>query len=222
LPRDAGGGAEGAPLTLLDVAGAFADVAAATGAGVRRTRDERLARLAARASADERDFLNRIIGGEMRTGVSEGLLLEAIALAWGVELSAARRAALFLGDLGAVATLAAAGGAAAVAGATPRPFVQLLPMLAELADDFAARLTAAAVPGIDAALPARARRGGARARDAAGAALLRLPHGRRALAHRRAVRAALAGADRGDGRALSRRTVHRGLRGGGHELSRPR
>ena len=142
LPRDAGGGAEGAPLTLLDVAGAFADVAAATGAGVRRTRDERLARLAARASADERDFLNRIIGGEMRTGVSEGLLLEAIALAWGVELSAARRAALFLGDLGAVATLAAAGGAAAVAGATPRPFVPLLPMLAEIADDFAAVLTA--------------------------------------------------------------------------------
>src|SRR5438477_5490649 len=142
LPRDAGGGAEGAPLTLLDVAGAFAAVAAATGAGVRRTRAARLARLAARASADGRDFLNRIIGGEMRTGVSEGLLLEAIALAWGVELSAARRAALFLGDLGAVATLAAAGGAAAVAGATPRPFVPLLPMLAEIADDFAAVLTA--------------------------------------------------------------------------------
>src|SRR5256714_816450 len=36
----------------------------------------------------------------------------------------------------------AGGGAAAVAGATPRPFVPLLPMLAEIADDFAAVLTA--------------------------------------------------------------------------------
>jgi len=142
LPRDAAAGGEEAPLTLLDVSGAFADVAAAAGAGVRRARDERLARLAARASADEREFLNRIVGGEMRTGVSEGLLLEAIAAAWGIDLPTARRAALFLGDLGAVATLAAAGGAAAVAGASPRPFVPLLPMLAEIADDFAAVLAA--------------------------------------------------------------------------------
>src|SRR5206468_8560259 len=79
LPRDAAAGGEEAPLSLLEVSGAFADVAAAAGAGVRRARDKRLARLAARASADEREFLNRIVGGEMRTGVSEGLLLEAVA-----------------------------------------------------------------------------------------------------------------------------------------------
>jgi DNA ligase-1 len=132
----------GAPLTLDDVAAAFADVAAAGGAGSRRARDERLAGLAARASADERDFLNRIIGGEMRTGVSEGLLLEAIAAAWDVEPAAARRAALFLGDLAAVATLAARGGSTAVSGASPRPFVPLLPMLAEISTDFAAILGA--------------------------------------------------------------------------------
>ena len=134
--------AGGPSLTLGDVTGAFADVAAATGAGARRARDARLADLAARGSPDERDFLNRIIGGEMRTGVSDGLLLEAIAAAWGVELAAARRAALFLGDLSAVAVLAATGGPAAVGGASPRPFVPLLPMLAEIADDFGAMLTA--------------------------------------------------------------------------------
>src|SRR5437660_1078060 len=130
------------PPTLMDIAEAFGDVAAATGAGARRARDERLARLASRVSADEREFLARIVGGEMRTGVSEGLLLEAIAAAWGVDVAAARRAALFLGDLTAVATLAAAGGAPAVAGASPRPFVPLLPMLAEIADDFPTVLAA--------------------------------------------------------------------------------
>jgi DNA ligase-1 len=132
----------GPPLTLADVADAFGEVAAAAGAGSRRARDARLADLAARASADERDFLNRIIGGEMRTGVSEGLLLEAIAGAWSVDVAAVRRAALFLGDLSAVARLAAAGGPAALAGVAPRPFVPLLPMLAEIADDFGAVLGA--------------------------------------------------------------------------------
>src|SRR5438132_8743627 len=144
LPAERPGEAEAlrGPLTLLHVAEAFADVAAAAGSGVRRARDERLARLASRASDDERDFLARIVGGEMRTGVSEGLLLEAIAAAWGVDVATTRRAALFLGDLTAVAGLAATGGAAAVAGASPRPFVPLLPMLAEIADDFPSVLAA--------------------------------------------------------------------------------
>src|SRR5881409_3207807 len=292
LPAERPGEAEAlGPLTLLHVAEAFADVAAAAGSGVRRARDERLARLASRASDDERDFLARIVGGEMRTGVSEGLLLEAIAAAWGVDVATTRRAALFLGDLTAVAVLAATGGAAAVAGASPRPFVPLLPMLAEIrrlslragrarrphrarvqvrrrahpaapgggsragldaapvrrhaqppgrGRDHAARSlrraihprrrggrprrrrAAAALPGADAALPPRARRRSARARDAAGPALLRLPHGRRTLADRRALRAALGGAHRGDRRPLPRRAAHRHRRGGGRHVPRRR
>ena len=135
LPR--GGPVDtGPPLTLGEVGAAFAAVAEATGAGSRRARETRLAELAGRASAEEREFLGRIIGGELRTGVSEGLVLEAIAVAADATLDAVRRAALFLGDLSAVAALARAGGAAALAGVAPRPFVPLLPMLAEIATDF--------------------------------------------------------------------------------------
>ena len=126
----------GPPLTLTDVGAAFAGVAEATGAGSRRAREERLTELAGRASGEEREFLGRIIGGELRTGVSGGLVLEAIAEAAQADLEAVRRAALFLGDLSAVAALARAGGAAALAGASPRPFVPLLPMLAEIATGF--------------------------------------------------------------------------------------
>jgi ATP-dependent DNA ligase I len=126
----------GPPLTLGDVGAAFADVAAAAGAGSRRGREGRLAGLTARASLDEREFLGRIIGGELRTGVSDGLVLEAIAAAAGVDVALVRRAALFLGDLSAVAELARAGGGEGLAGAAPRPFVPLLPMLAEIATDF--------------------------------------------------------------------------------------
>jgi DNA ligase-1 len=123
-------------LTLDDVGSAFAAVAEAAGAGSRRTRETRLTELAARAAPDEREFLGRIIGGELRTGVSDGLVLEAIAAAAEAPLDVVRRAALFLGDLSAVATLARQGGAAALTGVTPRPFVPLLPMLAEIATDF--------------------------------------------------------------------------------------
>jgi DNA ligase-1 len=132
----AAGGPAGEPLAIRDVAEAFAAVATAAGAGSRRAREERLAALAGRARDDERALLARIIGGEMRTGVSDGIALEAIAEASGADLGLVRRAALFLGDLSAVAALARSGGAEALAGVAPRLFVPLLPMLAEIATDF--------------------------------------------------------------------------------------
>jgi DNA ligase-1 len=135
LPREVPASG-GPPLTLGDVGSAFADVAGASGAGSRRVREARLAELAARGSDEERHFLNRIIGGELRTGVSEGVVLEAIATVADAGMDTVRRAALFLGDLSAVAALGRAGGAAALAGVAPRPFVPLLPMLAEIATDF--------------------------------------------------------------------------------------
>jgi len=126
----------GPPLSLADVAAAFAAVADAGGAGARRAREELLRGLMARASTDERETLQRIVAGEMRTGVSDGLVLDAIARAFETPLETARRAALLLGDLSGVAALAARGGAAALASATARPGVPLLPMLAQIADDF--------------------------------------------------------------------------------------
>jgi DNA ligase-1 len=136
LPAPDGEPAEQPPLTLADVAAAFAEVAEAGGVGSRRARDDRLRALAARASADERDTLQRIITGEMRTGVSDGLVLEATARAFAAPLESTRRAALRLGDLSAVATLAATSGAAALTAASVKPGVPLLPMLAQIAEDF--------------------------------------------------------------------------------------
>jgi DNA ligase-1 len=83
-----------------------------------------------------------VIYGEMRMGLSEGLVLEAIAEAAGAPAAAVRRAALVTGDLTVVAGLALGGGAEALAGAAPRVFVPLLPMLAEIAGDFDEALAA--------------------------------------------------------------------------------
>jgi DNA ligase 1 len=54
LPSVADAPAAGSPLTLADVAQAFAGIAEASGAGARRTRDELLRALASRASVEER------------------------------------------------------------------------------------------------------------------------------------------------------------------------
>src|SRR5512138_3822759 len=94
-----GSATTGSPLSLADVAASFAAVADASGAGSRRNRDDLLRALASRASADERQTLQEIIGGEMRMGVSDGLVLEAIARAFEVPAATARRALLRLGDL---------------------------------------------------------------------------------------------------------------------------
>ena len=75
-------------------------------------------------------------------GLSEGLVLEAIAEAAGAPPATVRRAALITGDLTAVAALALGGDAAALAAAQPRVFVPLLPMLAEIATDPAEALAA--------------------------------------------------------------------------------
>jgi DNA ligase 1 len=135
LPAPSAVASPGAPLTLADVARAFGDVAEASGAGARRARESVLAELAARATEEERDLVQRVIFGEMRMGLSEGLVLEAIAEAAAVPVSVVRRAALVTGDLTAVASLALGRGAQALAEAAPRVFVPLLPMLAEIAVD---------------------------------------------------------------------------------------
>jgi len=106
---------DAAPLTLADVADAFAAVADTSGPGARHRRESRLAALAARASPLERAIVARIIGGEMRTGISAGGVLEAIGEMAGADPEAVRRAALFLGDISAVAVLARAEGAAGLA-----------------------------------------------------------------------------------------------------------
>jgi DNA ligase-1 len=134
--------AAAASLTLGEVAAALAAVADASGPGSRRIREERLGLVLTRATEAERSLLARVIGGEMRTGVSDGLVQEAIAMAAGADPGAVRRAALFLGDLSAVAALARAGGVEALSAAAPRLFVPLLPMLAEIAPDFETILAA--------------------------------------------------------------------------------
>ena len=112
LPAGAGPAGEMAPtLTVSEVDAVFAETGAVTGAGVQAVRRQMLADLFGRATAGERDFLVRLIAGELHQGALEGVMIEAVARAAGVPADEVRRAHLLGGSLPAVAAaaLAAAG-----------------------------------------------------------------------------------------------------------------
>lgn len=134
---DAAGAAPAASsLALQDVARSFAGVAEASGPGSRRVKAERLRALFRQARDEERQVLARILLGEMRTGVHDGLVQDALARATGADPELVRRAALFLSDLSEVARIALADGAPGLERVGIRLFVPLLPMLAELSQEF--------------------------------------------------------------------------------------
>jgi len=135
-------------LTLAEVDGALARVAATRGKGAAGERARQLGALLARATHAEQDFLVRLLVGELRQGALEGVMLEAIAVAAGVPVGDVRRAAMFAGDLGAVARAALIAGAPGLAGFSIRLMQPVQPMLAQPAADIGdalARLGTAAL-----------------------------------------------------------------------------
>ncbi|MBV8208450.1 MAG: ATP-dependent DNA ligase [Burkholderiaceae bacterium] len=143
-----GAGEAAAPaLTLREVASALAAIAATSGAGSALLRVQQLKQLFERATRAEQDFLVRLIGGELRQGALEGVMIEAVAKASSVSEAEVRRAAMFAGDLGAVAQAALAHGAPALARFSVALERAVQPMLAQSAQDVAdalARLGTAA------------------------------------------------------------------------------
>ena len=94
------------PISIRDLDHAFATIA---GARVARERTALLTALLQRASPDEARYIAKLITGELRIGLREGLVEEAIAVAFGAEPAAVSRAVMLTGDLGEAALLARAG-----------------------------------------------------------------------------------------------------------------
>jgi ATP-dependent DNA ligase len=109
-------------LTVGEVDAVFAEVGAVTGAGAQAARKRLLADLFGRATAGERDFLIRLIAGELHQGALEGVMIEAVARAAGAPADEVRRAHLLGGSLQAVAT------AALNAPAAPVPAAPAIPL----------------------------------------------------------------------------------------------
>jgi DNA ligase-1 len=122
-------------LDLKDVDQAFSALKAVKGKGAAERRSAVVSALFGRASAEEQDFLLRLLVGELRQGALEGVMLEAVAAAAGLPAARVRRAAMFAGALAPVAAAALAGGEAALERFSVQLMQPVLPMLAQSAED---------------------------------------------------------------------------------------
>ncbi len=136
-----------ASLSLTETDAAFEEIGALAGPGSQGRRRELLASLVGRATEDERQFLIRLVSGDLRQGALEGVMTDAVAKASDAPAAEVRRAHQLRGSLADVAkaALAAAPGGeqdvvAALRAFTLRVGQPVRPMLA------------ASAPSLDAAL----------------------------------------------------------------------
>jgi len=120
-------------LTIRELNEKFAEIAAIEGRQSRKRKLDALRELFERASAFEGKYIAKILIGEMRHGVSEGLMLEAIARMGARPVSEIRRVHMLEADLGRVVRIVRSGGdEKSVGEAAPkvRAVKPLKPMLA--------------------------------------------------------------------------------------------
>ena len=118
-------------LELLEVDEAFERMAATAGHGSSAERVRLLRELLARATADEQDFLIRLLFGELRQGALEGVLLEAVARAGKASPAAVRRAVMMAGELAPVARVLLVEGERGLSRFLVQIFRPVRPMLAQ-------------------------------------------------------------------------------------------
>ena len=121
-------------LSLRDVNSAFDAIAGISGKGAQQRRRDTLGSLFARATAGERDFLVRLVLGEIRQGALEGVLVEGIADAAGIPADEIRRSVMLASDPAPVAHAALVEGRNALSRFRLEPMSPVRPMLAQPAD----------------------------------------------------------------------------------------
>src|SRR5262249_10929670 len=130
------------PLSIAALLDTFTAIAAAAGSGSRRRRIALLADAFRRTTPLEAKYLAKIVIGEMRHGVQEGILLDAIAALGNVGAAEVRRAHQAVADIGRLSAIAKTEGAAGLARLAVQLFRPLKPMLAQTAADVAEAFTA--------------------------------------------------------------------------------
>ena len=117
-------------LTVAAVDRTLTELAETSGAGSAARRNALLTTLLSAATADEQQFLVRLLTGELRQGALEGVVLDAVATAAGVPAASVRRAFMLSGRLPETAGTALAGGVEALDAVHLRVGRPVRPMLA--------------------------------------------------------------------------------------------
>ena len=117
-------------LDVAEVDHAIGSIPGITGRGSVARRRRLLEELLGRATADEQEFLRRLLIGELRQGALEGLMMDSVAAASGISAALVRRAAMLGGGPGSIALAALTEGEGALLAMSIRPLRPVRPMLA--------------------------------------------------------------------------------------------
>jgi DNA ligase 1 len=91
------------PLTILEVRRTLDAISQTQGTGSRVKKERQITALLSQATPVEAKYLVKVFTGEMRTGLHEGLMEQAVAHAFDIPLQRVQHAAMVLGDIGEVA-----------------------------------------------------------------------------------------------------------------------
>lgn len=134
-PLRRGSSVEQPELEVSDVNDALEELESVSGAGASGQRAQLLRDLYRRATSAEKDFIGRLLVGEVRHGSLEGIMIEAVAKATELPAADVRRALMLCADLGLVARTLMAEGGAGLERFDVEALRPLQPMLAQTAAD---------------------------------------------------------------------------------------
>jgi DNA ligase-1 len=121
-------------LTITEVRHLLETIAETAGSGSREKKERLITVLLSQASPVEAKYLVKIFVGEMRTGLHEGLMEQAVAKAFDVPLATVQKASMALGDIGEVAGIAKTEGKERLSQIGFRVFRPVKLMLAQTAE----------------------------------------------------------------------------------------
>ena len=122
-------------LTITEVRSMLEAIAETMGSGSREKKERVVTALLSQASPVEAKYLVKILIGEMRTGLHEGLMGQAVARAFEIPLPTVQKASMALGDIGEVAATAKTEGKEALSQVHFRVFRPVELMLAQVAQN---------------------------------------------------------------------------------------
>ncbi|HVP92741.1 MAG TPA: ATP-dependent DNA ligase [Acidobacteriota bacterium] len=122
-------------LTIGEVRYSLEAIAETTGYGSREKKERLIEALLGLASSVEAKYLVKIFIGEMRTGLHEGLMEQAVSKAFEIPLELVQKSSMIIGDIGEVAVIARTEGEEGLSRVGFKVFRPVSLMLAQMADN---------------------------------------------------------------------------------------
>jgi DNA ligase-1 len=122
-------------LQVIEVDRLLEELATIRGSGSSARRAAALRTLFGRATAEEQEFLLRLLVGELRQGALMGVMIDALSKALDVPLPEVRRAAMYESNLGVIARVGLKAGTAGLQRFQLQVMSPIAPMLAQVATD---------------------------------------------------------------------------------------